>query len=133
MRQRRVGGRAAEVGVPIYDRLSATDRSFLDLEGPTTHMHVAGAFTFEAEPLRRPEGALDIERIRDYVASRLHRIPRYRQRIEYIPVENHPVWVDEGDLDLVHHVRRRAIPQPAGRDELVPDDDRTRSGGDSGG
>jgi len=73
------------------DRLSAQDRSFLDLEGPDTHMHVAEAFVFDKGPLARPDGGLDIERIREYVHSRLHLIPRHRQRIAWIPVESHPV------------------------------------------
>jgi hypothetical protein len=78
-----------------YDRLSAQDRTFLDLEGPNSHMHVAGCFIFERGGLTTPTGGVDIEKLRAYVSSRLHRIPRYRQRIEWIPVENHPVWVDD--------------------------------------
>jgi WS/DGAT/MGAT family acyltransferase len=96
----------------FYDRLSAQDRSFLELESPNTHMHVAGAFLFEAAPLRRPEGGLDIERIRDYVEARLHRIPRYRQRIERIPVEDHPVWVDDDRFNIHYHVRHTSLPAP---------------------
>jgi WS/DGAT/MGAT family acyltransferase len=95
-----------------YDRLSAQDRSFLDLEGPTTHMHVAGCFVFEKGPLATPQGGVDIDKIRDYVASRLHRIPRYRQRIEWIPVENHPVWVDDDRFNIHYHVRHTALPAP---------------------
>jgi WS/DGAT/MGAT family acyltransferase len=95
-----------------YDRLTALDRVFLDIEGPSTHMHVAGVFLFEAGPLRREEGGLDIDRVRDYVASRLHRIPRYRQRIERIPVEGHPVWVDDERFNLHYHVRHACLPPP---------------------
>ncbi len=96
----------------VYDRLSAQDRSFLDLEGPNTHMHVAGAFVFEAGPLVRSNGGVDIDHIRDYVASRLHRIPRYRQRIERIPLENHPVWVDDERFNIHYHVRHTSLPAP---------------------
>jgi WS/DGAT/MGAT family acyltransferase len=95
-----------------YDRLSAQDRSFLDLEGPSTHMHVAGCFVFEKGPLATPQGGVDVDKIRDYVASRLHRIPRYRQRIEWIPVENHPVWVDDDRFNIHYHVRHTALPAP---------------------
>ena len=64
-----------------YERLSPLDRTFLDLEYPETHMHVASVAVFDAGPLRTPDGGIDIEKIQKYVASRLHLIPRYRQRI----------------------------------------------------
>jgi WS/DGAT/MGAT family acyltransferase len=95
-----------------YDRLSAQDRSFLDLEGPSIHMHVAGAFLFERESLATPRGGVDIDAIRDYVESRLHRIPRYRQRLAWIPLEDHPVWVDDDTFNIHYHVRHTALPAP---------------------
>ena len=51
-----------------YERLSPLDRTFLDLEYPETHMHVAGVTIFEAGPLRTADGGIDIEKIRRYVA-----------------------------------------------------------------
>jgi WS/DGAT/MGAT family acyltransferase len=101
-----------------YDRLSAQDRSFLDLEGPNSHMHVAGCFIFERGALSTPSGGVDIEKLRDYVASRLHRIPRYRQRIAWIPVENHPVWVDDERFNIHYHVRHTALPAPGDERQL---------------
>jgi WS/DGAT/MGAT family acyltransferase len=98
--------------VATYDRLSAQDRSFLDLESPTTHMHVGGAFLFEKGPLATPQGGVDIDKIRAYVASRLNRIPRYRQRILWIPVESHPVWADDDRFNIHYHVRHTALPAP---------------------
>jgi WS/DGAT/MGAT family acyltransferase len=106
------------VRVASYDRLSAQDRSFLDLEGPTTHMHVAGAFLFEKGSLATPSGGVDVDAIRDYVASRLHRIPRYRQRIAWIPIENHPVWVDDDRFNIHYHVRHTALPAPGDERQL---------------
>ena len=101
-----------------YDRLSAQDRTFLDLEGPNSHMHVAGCFIFERGALTTPAGGVDIEKLRAYVASRLHRIPRYRQRIEWIPVENHPVWVDDDRFNIHYHVRHTALPAPGDERQL---------------
>ena len=106
-----IGGIAPDP-MSIYQRLSAQDRSFLDLEGDETHMHVAGAFLFEKGGLSTPAGGVDIDRIRDYVASRLHRIPRYRQRVAWIPLENHPVWVDDDRFNIHYHVRHTALPAP---------------------
>ena len=59
---------------------SALDRTFLDLEYPETHMYVAGVMLFDAGPLRTPGGGIDVEKIRKFVASRLHLMPRYRRR-----------------------------------------------------
>ena len=102
----------------IYQRLSAQDRSFLDLEGSHTHMHVAGAFLFERGALATPSGGVDIDKIRDYVASRLHLIPRYRQRIAWIPLENHPVWVDDDRFNIHYHVRHTSLPAPGDERQL---------------
>jgi WS/DGAT/MGAT family acyltransferase len=104
--------------VALYERLSALDRSFLDLEGASTPMHVAGCFVFDRGPLATPEGGVDVDRIREYVASRIHRIPRYRQRIEWIPLEGHPVWVDDPRFNIHYHVRHTALPAPGDDDQL---------------
>ena len=75
-----------------YDRLSAQDRSFLDLEGPNTHMHVAGAFVFEPGPVARPEGGIDIDPLtsllnasglRRRLNEALRRIPRFKIPLSY--------------------------------------------------
>jgi WS/DGAT/MGAT family acyltransferase len=95
-----------------YERLSAQDSSFLVFESPTAHMHVGGLAILEAGPLSRPEGGLDIDRIRRYIASRLPLIPRYRQRLAFVPVENHPVWVDDTHFNLHYHVRHACLPHP---------------------
>jgi len=95
-----------------YERLSAQDSSFLLFEGPNTHMHIGGTTLFEVGPLRTPAGGVDIDRIRKYVGSRLHAIPRYRQKLHYIPVENTPAWVDDEHLNLEYHVRHSALPRP---------------------
>jgi len=82
------------------------------METPTSPMHIAGIATFEAGPLKTSDGGIDIDTIRDYVASRLHLIPRYRQRIAYIPLENRPVWVDDEHFNIHYHLRHIALPKP---------------------
>ena len=101
-----------------YDRLSFLDNSFLILERPTSPMHVAGTAMYEAGSLRTPEGGVDIDRIRSYVTSRLHLIPRYRQRLAYIPIENHPVWIDDDHFNIHYHVRHTALPRPGDERQL---------------
>jgi len=101
-----------------YDRLSFLDNSFLIMEGPNSPMHVGGTGTFEAAPLRAPHGGIDIDSIREYVASRLYLIPRYRQRLAFIPLENHPVWVDDDHFNIHYHVRHTALPKPGDERQL---------------
>ena len=101
-----------------YERLGAQDKTFLDLERPNEPQHIAAITVFEAGRLARPDGGIDIERVRAYVASRLHRLPRYRQRLAWIPVENHPVWVDDPHFQIDFHVRHTALPRPGDERQL---------------
>jgi len=101
-----------------YDRLSFLDNSFLLLEGPNSPMHVAGTALYESGSLRLANGGIDIDRIRAYVMSRLHLIPRYRQRLAFVPIENHPVWIDDGHFNIHYHVRHTALPRPGDERQL---------------
>jgi diacylglycerol O-acyltransferase len=102
-----------------YERLSALDTSFLVQEGRFTYMHIAATAIFAPESLVvAGTGAVDIERIRHYVASRLHLVPRYRQRLGYVPVTNDPVWVDDDRFDLAYHVRHVSLPRPGSEEQL---------------
>lgn len=100
-----------------YERLSAQDSSFILFEGPGTHMHVSAVAVFETGPLTSRSGSLDIARLRRSVASRLHLIPRYRQRLDYTPL-GHPIWVDDERFNLEYHVRHTALPAPGSDDQL---------------
>lgn len=101
-----------------YERMSILDYSFLAFEGPTSYMHISALATFEVGSLRTDDGGIDIARIRRHVASRLPSIPRYRQRLAYVPIENRPVWIDDGDFDLAYHVRQSSVPRPGGETQL---------------
>src|SRR5262245_57554181 len=101
-----------------YERLGAQDKTFLDLERPNEPQHIAAITVFEAGKLARPDGGIDIDRVRAYVASRLHRLPRYRQRLSWIPVEGHPVWVDDPHFQIDFHVRHTALPRPGDERQL---------------
>jgi diacylglycerol O-acyltransferase len=95
-----------------YERLSAMDASFLGIEDETCHMHVGAVMLFDAEPFRTSDGGIDIERIRNTIHARLHLVPRFRQRLAYIPYERIPVWVDDDRFRLAYHVRHTALPRP---------------------
>lgn len=101
-----------------FDRLSAQDLTFLAAESPTAPMHVAAIAVMEAAALRGDEGGIDLPRYRSAVECVLHWIPRYRQRLEWTPVEGWPVWVDDLHFDLSYHIRHIALPKPGTRQQL---------------
>jgi WS/DGAT/MGAT family acyltransferase len=101
-----------------YERLSAMDNSFLASETPTTPMHVAGLEVFEAGPLRTEHGGIDIARIRAAYESVLHRMPRYRQKLMWTPVEDRPAWIDDPHFNLDYHLRHVSLPRPGNDAEL---------------
>ncbi len=102
-----------------YERLSHLDASFLALESPTTHMHVAALAILEAGPLETGDGGIDIDRIRTFVEAKLQLIPRYRQRLARVPFEQHPVWVDDEHFNIHYHVRHTSLPRPGGYEQLI--------------
>jgi diacylglycerol O-acyltransferase / wax synthase len=87
-------------------RLSALDVSFLGVETASAHMHVGWAAAFDP-PDEGP--APSFEQFRDHIGRRLHRAPRYRQRLAGVPLGvARPVWVDDDRFDLTRHVRPAA-------------------------
>jgi diacylglycerol O-acyltransferase len=101
-----------------YDRLTALDHSFLFLERPHAPMHVGSVAIHEIGALASREGGVDIDLIRRGIAGVLHRIPRYRQRLGWIPLEGTPVWVDDESFDLDYHVRHTSLPRPGDAAQL---------------
>jgi WS/DGAT/MGAT family acyltransferase len=104
--------------VTHYERLSFLDNTFLAMEGPSNPMHVGGTLVFEAGDLAGPEGGVDIDAIRGFIEARLQYVPRYRQRLQWIPVERHPVWVDDAHFDPTYHIRHIALPHPGSEAQL---------------
>ncbi len=100
-----------------YERLSALDASFIGLEDSRCHMHVGGVFIFDAEPVQNENGGIDIDLIRRGIEAQLHLVPRFRQKLAYLPYERLPIWVDDDRFRLHYHVRHSALPLPG--DERV--------------
>jgi diacylglycerol O-acyltransferase / wax synthase len=75
-------------------------------------MHVGGCAVFEGPAPAYADLVAAIE-------SRLHLVPRYRQRLATVPLgQGRPVWVDDPQFRLPFHVRHTALPRP-GRDEQL--------------
>jgi diacylglycerol O-acyltransferase len=94
------------------DRLTGLDASFLHMERAGAHMHVASTIIFEGPAPRHEE-------FRDHIASRLHLVPRFRQKLRFVPLDQgRPVWVDDPHLNLDYHVRQTALPAPGSEEQL---------------
>ncbi|HEX8976206.1 MAG TPA: wax ester/triacylglycerol synthase family O-acyltransferase [Solirubrobacteraceae bacterium] len=94
------------------DRLTSIDASFLHQEGEASHMHIGGVLLFEGP-------APDFEQYLDHVRSRLHLVPRYRQKLVTPPFETgRPLWADDPSFNLEYHVRHTALPAPGTEEQL---------------
>jgi WS/DGAT/MGAT family acyltransferase len=84
------------------ERLSPLDTSFLEVETSTAHMHVGWVAVLDP-----PDGAPppSFEDLRDHIAARLPRAPRYLQRLRTVPLGlSAPVWVDDLGFDPARHL-----------------------------
>jgi len=94
------------------DRLTAVDASFLAQEKQSSHMHVGALVIFDGPPPGRDD-------FRAHLSARLSRVPRYRQKLAFPPLEaGRPFWVDDPDFNLDYHVRHTALPKPGSEDQL---------------
>src|SRR5659263_380043 len=107
-------------GVATYDRLSALDASFLELEGLETPMHVGALSILEGAPFFEDDGRFRLGAVRRLVESRLHLIPRFRRRIMEVSMnQGRPIWVDDPRFEIGYHVRLAALPSPGTREQLL--------------
>jgi diacylglycerol O-acyltransferase len=101
-----------------YERLSAQDASFLVFESSNTPMHISATQIYEIGPLTKDDGGVDFPAIRRSIECVLHLIPRYRQKLQWIPFAGLPVWVDDRDFNLDYHLRHTSLPKPGSVDQL---------------
>jgi WS/DGAT/MGAT family acyltransferase len=75
-------------------------------------MHVAAVMTFDGEPPA-------YEELVEAIEGRLHLVPRYRQRLAFVPLgQGRPRWVDDPHFNARYHIRHTALPAPGGDEEL---------------
>ena len=95
------------------DRLTGLDSAFLHLEDHgSAHMHVASVMVFEGK-------APPYEEFVEHILSRLHLVPRYRQRLAFVPFgQGRPVWTDDPHFNPRYHIRHTGLPRPEDETEL---------------
>ncbi len=86
--------------------MSPMDSSFLHLENDKTPMHIGGVSIFEGPPP-------PFVQLRAMVAGKLGLVPRYRQKVRFVPLAaGPPIWIDDPHFSIDYHLRRTAIPAP---------------------
>lgn len=91
--------------------ISGMDATFLYGETPTSPMHVGS--------LAIIEGSLEFETFKERIRSRIHLIPKMRQRLISVPLSvDYPYWVDDPNFDIDLHINRIALPKPGSWKEL---------------
>src|ERR687886_1413215 len=94
------------------ERLTGLDASFLHLETPSAHMHVAGVMLFDGSPP-------DHDELIEAISGRLHLVPRYREKLAFVPLgQGRPRWVDDPHFNLEYHVRQTSLPEPGTEEQL---------------
>ncbi len=94
-----------------YERLTPEDSSFLYVESPAAHMHVAGLSIFD--------GQVDMDEVYEHIEGRLHLVPRFRKKVMWVPLQQgRPVLVDDENFDIRYHVRHTAVASPGTEKEL---------------
>ncbi len=98
-------------------RLSGLDATFLYMETPHMHMHVASTCVFDPSDV---PGGYSFDRVRTMVENRLPLVPPFRRRLVQVPFAlHHPLWIEDPDFDLDYHLRRACLPSPGGHRELA--------------
>lgn len=93
------------------EAISGLDATFLYAETPTSPMHIGSVAVIE--------GALDYRTFKAHLESRIHQIPRFRQRLVSIPFSiDYPYWVDDPNFNINLHLKRLSLPKPHSWQEL---------------
>src|SRR3978361_519827 len=92
--------------------MSPIDSSFLHIENGTTPMHIGGVSIFEGPPPPFAD-------LRAMVSGKLGLVPRYRQKVRFVPLAaGPPIWVEDPHFSLDYHLRHTAIPSPGSELQL---------------
>lgn len=91
--------------------LTGLDASFLYLEDAHTPMHVGSVLVFE--------GSMKFDDFRDTLASRVHLVPKLRQRLVMVPLGlGKPYWAADPDFNINMHLQHVGLPRPGSWREL---------------
>lgn len=98
------------------ERLSGLDASFLYMETRTMQMQVA--FIVIADPAQIP-GGYSFRQMARLLDSRTQQHRAFRRRLVEVPFQlHHPVWIDDPDFNIMHHLYQYTLPAPGSLRDL---------------
>ncbi len=93
-------------------QFTSVDAQFIAAEDGCVHGHVTGLAVYE--------GGLTTEAIRDVIASRIHLVPPFRQRMVSVPFGlDLPYWVEDPQFDIDNHLFEHQLPEPGDDHQLA--------------
>jgi diacylglycerol O-acyltransferase / wax synthase len=94
------------------DRMSTLDAEFFYAEHHNVPMHIGSVAVFDGPAPTRA----DLMRLFE---AKLPRVPRYRQVVRTAPFQLlRPVWADDQEFAIRHHVRHASVAAPGGQEQL---------------
>jgi diacylglycerol O-acyltransferase len=98
------------------ERMTGLDASMLYSETATAHMHTMKVAVLD---VTGEAGLLDQSRLASEFAARLHLLPSMLRRPVRVPFDlHHPVWINDPNFVIAHHVKEMTLPAPGGRAEF---------------
>ncbi len=99
---------------PAVERASSADLAFLAMDTGQVPQQFAVVLILE-----RP-GDFSLSHLRKLIADRIVALPRMRQKLIKVPPGcGRPVWVDDGDFNIDHHVQAVSCPPPGDQRALL--------------
>jgi WS/DGAT/MGAT family acyltransferase len=96
-------------------QLSREDVMFIAGETDTIYQHVGILLTLDTGDC--PD--FGFETFYRHCAGRIARIPRFRWKLQEVPLGlDRPYWVEDEDFSFDHHIKRVALPEPGDRAAL---------------
>ncbi len=87
----------------LSHRLTSQDASFIYGESHAGPLHIGSLNIFD--------GHIDYDELVDYMAQRMHLLPRYRQKLVFVPFNlAHATLEDDPEFDLHNHVKCHSLP-----------------------
>ena len=97
-------------------QLSGQDASFVYMETQHAHLHLTSVNIYDPSTVKGGMRAADI---RQFIKSRLHTWPVFRQKLEFVPLNlDYPYWVDDEQFDPDSHIRHLTLPKPGDWQQL---------------
>ncbi len=98
-------------------RLTGLDAIFLYVETEAMPMHVALCAVLDPSTV---PGGYTFEKMRAFLDSRVPLIKEFHRVVAEVPFRlNHPVWVDDPQYDIEHHVHRAVLDAPGDEHQLA--------------